>query len=165
MQDIDIKKVKAFLAGHDYIVKVVKSDNGCKVIFPHPKITRPNSERETIEYKISREKEVGVYVNDEFWSAPEYALRLMITCDILNRMKKIPIHESLINYYDQDKEVESLHDVLSGPNNIEDNRREGFLAGLISKAIEDKFPAIYEDVANSPAHNVGTGYRLLKSFF
>lgn len=165
MQDIDIKKVKSFLDKHDYIVKVYKSEEGCVVEFPYPKIYKPLLQQNKTFYILRYGNEPGVYVNNEFWSAPNYALRLMVTCDIINKMKKIPIHESLISYYNSDREVERLSDILMGPVNDDDKNKEMFLATLLAKAIENKFPSVYEEVANAREHNVGTGYRILKSFF
>src|SRR5687768_12719477 len=94
---IQYDRVKKFLEKYDYTVKVIKvDDNACQATFP---VAKTHSEKEFVSYKLRRQEEYGIYVNEEFWSAPEYSLRLMISCDILNRMRQIPIHDSLISYY------------------------------------------------------------------
>ncbi len=163
--DIDLNKVKLLLTARNYIVKVKQiNDQSCLVNLPNPQLIKREFQPQEINYKLIKESPTGLDVNGEFWSGPEYALRLMISCDILYRMRKIPIHESLINYYDKTgKEVEDLVCILSGPSDDEQKNREGFLAGIFSKAIEDRFPPIYQEAAET--HGVALGYRLLKSFF
>jgi hypothetical protein len=156
-------EIKDLLSANDYIAKVSSTEEDiCLLELPKTK------NKQEISYNIQRESPSGITItinnNQEFWSCPEYALRLMVLCDILRRMRKIPVNEGLISYYDKDnQEVEEISDIIPEPTNEEDRIKEGFLNTLIRQAIEDKFPSVLEDVAES--HHVSTGYRLLKSFF
>jgi hypothetical protein len=155
-------KPKTFLAKHDYIVQVHKTPEGCAAIFPK---TTPKTSKSFVNYLIVRSDPPCVIINKDFYYSPTYVLRLLVMCDIINRMTKINLHQSLISYYDNENEVSELSYLLKCPEKTEDCYKEGFLLGLLNKAIEDNFPLIYDTVAFSEHHDVGVGYRLLRGFF
>jgi hypothetical protein len=167
-----IDKVKALVARHDYIVTVTKTEPPltCEAEFPNSNINRQPLAKDIVKYNL-KDNPYGICVtdkngNEEFWGCPVYARRFMVICDIMRRARKIPIHQSLIRYCinkDENEYGDSLSDLLPGPTDENDKSKESFLGTLLTKAIEDKFPAPFEEVAET--HGVGTGYRLLKGFF
>lgn len=164
-----IEEVKKFCGAHDYTVDIHRIDgSSCRAIFPEPSLLLPDKKRLTAKYTIKYSTPFGVEVEcnetSEFFSCPMYSMRMLIMCDIMYKMRRLFMHESLIRYYDEDgKEKEKLGDLLPAPLSKEEENREGLLSGLIVKGIEDHFPPEYEDVAET--HGVLTGYRLLKSYF
>ena len=149
------EKAKKLLENHNYVVKVIKiNSDECRVLFPDSK---------EVVYKIDKDR-LGISSQNELWSCPQYAQRLMVASDIVHHMKKIGMSSSLINYYDSNNNpIDGLSSIFAAPSSEEEIVKENFLNTLFCEAVKDGFTQNYEDVAVS--HNVYTGYRLLKSFF
>lgn len=159
-------QIKKFLAEHDYIVRVYSTNEGCIARFPNSKLKKKDYQKTTdINYKIKTTDPTGVQVEGDLFYAPAYSLRLLVASDIINKMTKLHLHQSLISYYKHKQEVSELTDILASPIGMADQKKEAFLIGLLSKAIEDNFSLVYDDVAFTSEHNVGIGYRILRGFF
>jgi hypothetical protein len=164
---IEADKIREFLLIHDYIVVVNQIDNkSCNVTYPLP-ITQ--KKRMCTSYLVDWDK-CGVYVksntNDktEFWSAPDYALRLMIACDITRQMKKLSLSDQAVYYYNkEDKIVNGIGYIIDESESEESRKKESFLHGVIVEAVNDRFTGAYDEICET--HGIYTGYRLLKSFF
>lgn len=176
---IDIELVKDLLRRLNYLVQVHQLDDGCQIIFPK-KRSDGADQQERVIYEIIRNHSSGITgikiqannknnnetESEDFFASPEYAFRLIITSDLVRRMRNFPIHDSLVDYYNLDGSyVASLGHLLISPTSEDQKKKEGFLSVILGHAIQDDFDPIYDSIADTPEHNVGTGYRLVKSFW
>lgn len=154
-----------FLSYYKYIAEVEQiNENECLATIPGAPLIQPDIEPQQVHYKICREVPIGVYVNDEFYSCPEYACRMLIMCDFISRMRAIHMSENVHIVKDENGVVKDhISDILAAPTSEDQVSLEGFLSKIIVSAMEEGFPAKYLEVAKN--HNILKGYRLLRSFF
>jgi hypothetical protein len=157
-------KTKEFLSSHNYVVKIEKILGGCAAMFPCANLMRPTvkqTQSEKVTYKIKKGKNSGVKINKEFFSVPEYAVRMVVAADIIKRMNDIKIDQSLIAYedYENDNEV-CLMSVLDPPTDPEAFEKECNLVQLSLEATRNNFDRRYEELAK--IGNIEEGYRLIQ---
>lgn len=157
-------EIKKFLESHNYIVKIGKVPGGCSVMFPCPNLMKPTvkaMQSEKVTYKIKRGKSSGVKINKEFFSVPEYAVRMVVAADIIKRMNDIKIDQSLITYegHENDDEV-CLMSVLDPPTDPETFEKECNLVQLSLEATRTNFDPKYKELAK--IGNIEEGYKIIQ---
>lgn len=168
--------VKSLLIKRDYITRLQKTEDGCIITYPHPKLLYKNKPfPRLIEYiSIERGDNSGFWVStsyddddveERFIPIPEYAMRLYIICEIQACNNSIPVNPSVMMFVDENNhEVNDIADLLEDPKKeSEEDDREGFLYGLVIEARNDGFPSEYEKVAQT--HKVEDGYNLIRKFY
>lgn len=161
--------IKNLLRKRDYITTLQRTDQGCVVKYPHPKLIR-GGKRLIERYKIEHGEEPGLRVTtsymteEQFIAVPEYAIRLFIATEISICCAQMGTSFSLVDYVDMSGNThDDILSVIEGPTFQEDLQREGFLSKLFVEARVDNFPSEFEKVAET--HGVVEGYQILQKFF
>ena len=125
MSDV-VKEAITYCSRRDYFVSVHKNPetNACLAVFPSQTIFRNKIEGCSIFYEITNVGLEYSYVSDEgkqetcTLECPEYARRILVFQDFLNRTLAMGMSAKLILYYDAggvEIENEGFASCLSGP--------------------------------------------------
>lgn len=168
MSDV-VKEAIRYCSRRDYFVSVHKNPeaNACLAVFPSQTIFRNKVEGCSIFYEITNVGLEYAYVSDggkqetSVLECPEYAKRILVFQDFLNRTLAMGMSAKLILYYDTagvEIDNEGFASCLSGP--ADEHERD----------LEDNFATMFYYFLSNPDKDysnmaqkcgVGVGYNLL----